>query len=294
MSRFQEKLQSGGFAVTTELTPPKGIELGELLSRAEQLRPWVDAINLTDSPRARMAIEPKSVGRLLLERGVEPIVQMTPRDRNRIALQADLLGACLLGIENFSFMGGDSPKNGDHPEAKGVFDLTTAELLGAARGLREGHDLAGNALKGTPRLFIGATANPGAADLQAEVENTARKTAAGAQFLQTQAIYAPEALERFISTARLELPVLAGVIPLKSAKMAGWLNANVPGIRVPDALLAEMQQAAEAGREEQAGIAIAVRTLRALRGVCAGVHIMALGWEAHIPQMLSESGLRSA
>ena len=154
--------------------------------------------------------------------------------------------------------------------------------------------MTGNALKGTPRLFIGATANPGAADLPGEIENTARKVAAGAQFLQTQAIYAPEALERFISAARLELPVLAGVIPLKSAKMAGWLNANVPGIRVPDALLTEMQQAADAGREEQAGIAIAVRTLRALRGVCAGVHIMALGWEAHIPQMLSESGLRSA
>lgn len=294
MSRFQEQLRSGAFAVTTELTPPKGIALEELMARAEQLRPWVDAINLTDSPRARMTIEPKSVGRLLLERGVEPIVQMTPRDRNRIALQADLLGACALGIENFSFMGGDAPKNGDHPDAKGVFDLTTSELIAAARGLAAGHDLAGNALKGTPRLFVGATVNPGAPDVRAEVENTRRKVDAGAQFLQTQAIYEPAALERFIEAARLQLPVLAGVIPLKSAKMAAWLNANVPGVQVPQALLSRMQEAAEGGGEEQTGIGIAVQILRSLRGACAGVHIMALGWEAHIPHMLRESGLRGA
>ncbi len=290
-NRLEEKLRAGGFAVTTELTPPKGIDLSDLLAKAELLKPCVDAVNLTESPRARMAIDPRSVARLLVERGIEPIVQVTARDRNRIALQADLLGAAALGIGNFVFMTGDSPKNGDHPDAKPVFDLTTVELLGAARALAGGHDLAGNELKGAPRLFIGATANPGTEDLAREVDNTRRKIEAGARFLQTQAVFDASVVERFIAAAGLgDVALLAGVIPLKSAKMAAWLNANVPGIRVPDALLAQMQAAAAAGREEQAGIEIAVGLIRALRGVSGGVHVMALGWEAHVPRILRESG----
>jgi len=293
MTRLEEKIRSKAFVVTTELTPPKGIDLTELFAKADALKGFVDAVNLTDSPRARMAVEPKSVAHLLLDRGVEPIVQITARDRNRIAIQADLLGAALLGIGNFVFMGGDQPKNGDHPDAKPVFDLVSGDLIKAARGLAEGHDLAGNALKGQPHFFLGATANPGAKDLDGEIENTRRKIDAGAQFLQTQAIYDPSALERFLSRAQLgDVALLAGIIPLKSAKMAAWLNGNVPGISVPDALLQEMQAAAADGREEAAGIEIAVRLVRALREVCAGVHIMAMGWEAHIPQILRESGIR--
>ncbi len=292
-NRLEEKLRSSQFVVTTELTPPKGIDLADLCAKAELLKPCVDAVNLTESPRARMAIEPKSVARLLIDRGIEPIVQVTARDRNRIAVQADLLGAAALGIGNFVFMTGDSPKNGDHPDAKPVFDLTTVELLGAARGLAEGHDLAGNALKGAPRFFIGATANPGAQDLEKEVDNTRRKIDAGARFLQTQAIFDVAVVERFMAAAGLgDTALLAGVIPLKSAKMAGWLNANVPGIKVPDELMARMQQAAEAGREEHAGIEIAVELVRGLRNVCSGVHVMALGWEAHVPRILAESGVK--
>lgn len=290
-----EKVRAKSFAVTTELTPPKGIDLSDLFAKAELLKPCVDAMNLTESPRARMAIEPKSVAHLLIDRGVEPIVQVTARDRNRIAVQADLLGAAALGVENFVFMTGDSPKNGDHPDAKPVFDLTTVEMLETARSLASGRDRAGNELKGAPVLFLGATANPGAADLSAEVENTRRKLDAGAQFLQTQAIFDVAVVERYVAAARLgDAALLAGVIPLKSAKMAAWLNANVPGIRVPDALLAEMQAAAEAGREEQAGIEIAVRLVRGLRSACSGVHLMALGWEAHIPRILREAGLASS
>ncbi|HTW38632.1 MAG TPA: methylenetetrahydrofolate reductase [Steroidobacteraceae bacterium] len=292
-SKLEEKLRSRSFAVTTELTPPKGIDLSELFAKAELLAPWVDAVNLTESPRARMAIEPKSVARLLIERGVEPIVQVTARDRNRIAVQADLLGAAALGVTNFVFMTGDSPKNGDHPDAKPVFDLTTVEMLGAARALAGGHDLAGNELKGTPHLFIGATANPGASDLAKELEGTRAKIAAGARFLQTQAIFDVALVARYLDAAQLgEVALLAGIIPLKSAKMAGWLNSNVPGIRVPDELLEEMRAAAEAGREEQVGLDIAVRLVRGLRDVSSGVHIMALGWEAHIPHILRESGVR--
>lgn len=292
-STLAEKLRAKNFVVTSELTPPKGIDLGDLFAKADLLKPCVDAMNLTESPRARMAIEPKSVAHLLIDRGVEPIVQVTARDRNRIAVQADLLGAAALGVANFVFMTGDSPKNGDHPEAKPVFDLTTTEMLAAARGLASGHDLAGNALKGAPSIFIGATANPGAADLAAEVENARRKIDAGAQFLQTQAVFDVAVVERYLEAARLgDVALLAGIIPLKSAKMAGWLNANVPGIRVPDALLTEMQAAAEAGREEQVGLEIAVRLVRSLKGVSNGVHLMALGWEAHIPHILRESGVR--
>jgi len=292
-SSLAEKLRAKRFVVTTELTPPKGIDLGELFAKADLLRPCVDAMNLTESPRARMAIEPKSVAHLLIDRGVEPIVQVTARDRNRIALQADLLGASALGVKNFVFMTGDAPKNGDHPDAKPVFDLTTTEMLSAARGLGAGHDLGGNALKGTPSIFIGATANPGAVDLAAEAENTHRKIEAGAQFLQTQAIFDVAVVERYLEAARLaDVALLAGIIPLKSAKMAAWLNANVPGIRVPDALLSEMQSAADAGREEQVGLEIAIRLVRSLKGVSGGVHLMALGWEAHIPHILRESGAR--
>jgi methylenetetrahydrofolate reductase (NADPH) len=294
MARFEEKIRSKTFVVTTELTPPKGIDLTDLYAKADLLKPYVDAVNLTESPRARLAIEPKSVGHLLLDRGVEPIVQITARDRNRIAVQADLMGAAALSLRNFVFMTGDSPKNGDHPDAKPVFDLTTLELLRTARSLAQGRDMAGNELKGAPSLFIGATANPGAADTRAEVENTSRKIEAGAQFLQTQAVYDLEAFERFVGAAHLEgVPLLAGVIPLKSAKMAGWLNSNVPGIHVPDTLLKEMQEAADAGREEQVGVDIACRIIRDLPGLCGGVHIMALGWEDRIPQILRQSGLRS-
>ena len=292
MTQLEEKIRAKSFVVTTELTPPKGTDLTELFAKADALRGYADAINLTESPRARMAVEPKAVARLLIERGVEPIVQVTARDRNRIAIQADLLGASLLGVGNFLFMTGDNPKNGDHPDAKGVFDLTTLDMLVAARGLRAGHDMAGNELKGAPSSFLGATGNPGAADMAFEVENTRRKIEAGAQFMQTQAIYDTDVLARFLDAAKLDdTALLAGVIPLKSAKMAAWLNGNVPGIRVPQALIEEMAAAGPDGEAEK-GVEIAARIVRDIRKLCAGVHIMAIGWEAKIPEILQASGLR--
>jgi methylenetetrahydrofolate reductase (NADPH) len=294
MTQLEQKIRSGAFVVTTELTPPKGIDLTDLFAKADALKGYADAINLTESPRARMAVEPKSVARLLIERGLEPIVQFTARDRNRIAIQADLLGASLLGAGNFLFMKGDDPKNGDHPEAKGVFDLTTLEMLSAARSLRSGRDLAGNELKGAPSSFLGATANPCSSDMAFEVENTRRKIDAGAQFLQTQAIYDTEHLARFLEAAKLgDVALLAGVIPLKSAKMALWLNGNVPGIRVPEALIEEMELAGPDG-EAATGIDIAARIIRQVRELCAGVHVMAIGWEAKIPEILAASGIRPA
>lgn len=293
MSKLSEKIQARRFAITTELTPPKGVDLADIFAKADALKGLVDGINLTESPRARMAIEPKSVARLLLERGVEPIVQFTARDRNRIALQSDVLGAAALGVQNVVFMTGDNPKNGDHPDAKPVFDLTTNEMLNAARTLRGGKDMAGNELKGAPNLFIGATANPGSKDLAAEVENTRRKIESGAQFLQTQALYDAPSLLRYLEALQSDgVALLVGIIPLKSIKMATWLNGNVPGITVPESLLKEMDGVAgDPEAEQRKGIEIAARIIKEVRSHCAGVHLMTMGWERHIPAILREAGL---
>lgn len=290
MNTVADKIAAREFVITTELTPPKGVDLTDLFAKADALRGTVDAFNVTESPRARMAIAPTAVARLLLDRGIEPIVQITARDRNRIAIQADLLGAAALGVRSFVFMAGDPPVNGDHPQAKPVFDLNSNQMLRAGHELAQGRDMAGNPLRGTPILFLGATANPGADDLSAEAVNTRRKIDAGAQFLQTQAIYDRGTLERFLEAVNPDgVAILAGIIPLKSAKMAGWLNANVPGIRVPDHLLAEMQGVAGSDHEIQTGIDIAARTIREVRALCAGVHLMALGWETHIPAILESA-----
>ena len=291
MKQFEQKIRSGNFTVTTELTPPKGIDLAQFFAKADALKGLVDAINITESPRARMAAEPKSVGHLLQDRGIEAIVQITARDRNRIAIQADLLGGYLLGIANFIFMTGDDPKNGDHPETKGVFDLTTIELLNAARSLRSGRDLSGNDLHGAPQMFLGSTINPGAPDFDRETENARRKIDAGSQFFQSQAIYDTGLLARFLDAAKLgDVPLLAGVIPLKSAKMGRWLNEKVPGIRVPAAILDEMERAGPDG-EAAKGVEIAARTVRELRNICNGVHLMAIGGEDRLPEILRTAGI---
>ncbi len=295
MPSFEEKIASGLTVVTAELTPPKGVDLSGLFVKAESLRGCVDAINLTESARALMAIAPTAVARLMLDRGFESIVQMTARDRNRIAIQADLLGAAALGVHNFVVMGGDPPTIGDHPEAKPVFDLTASQMVAAARELTLGRDMSGKPLHGTPpRLFVGATVNPGATDLRAEVVNTQRKLDAGVRFLQTQAIYDVEILQTFLDALKpVGVAILAGVIPLKSAKMALWLNEKVPGISVPLALIREMEQGSGTQGELEKGIEIAARTIAAAARICAGVHVMAIGAEAHIPTILSKSGIRS-
>ena len=293
MSTLADRIRAGRFVVTTELTPPKGIDLSEIFAKAAALQGVVDAINLTESPRARMAIEPTAVARLLIERGVEPIVQFTARDRNRIALQADILGAAALGVRNVVFMTGDDPRNGDHPDAKPVFDLHTTQMIAAAQALSEGRDLAGNELKGAPDLFIGATANPGASDFEEEIERARRKVAAGARFLQTQALYDTQALSSYAQAlGSAEVALLAGIIPLKSSRMARWLNANVPGVQVPEVLIAEMDAVSgNAAAELRTGIEIAARSIREVRPHCAGVHLMTMGWEQHIPAILAASGI---
>lgn len=285
-------LAAAGFLATTELTPPKGADAGPLVAAAERLRGVVAAFNLTDSHSARMSMAPLAAARLLLDVGVEPIVQMTARDRNRIAIQADLLAAAALGVSNVTLMTGDAPAQGDHPDAKAVFDLDSSQLIAAAGALNAGRDLAGHALRGAPDLCVGAVVNPGASDLDVELQRMAVKVEAGAGFFQTQAVYDVAAFEGF--RERLErlglghVVVLAGVIPLKSVRMARYLNANVPGIDVPEAVLGELAVAVDVAAASQA---IAARTVAGLRPLCHGVHIMALGREAWIPTIMAQAGL---
>ena len=287
-------LAANKFVVTGELTPPKGIALSRLFATAEVLRGSVDAINVTESPRARMVMDPRAVAKLLQDRGFETIVQVTSRDRNRIAVQSDLLGAAALGLRNFVFMGGDSTAGGDHPEAKPVFDLTASGLLTAAEALRHGRDHAGNALAGAPELFLGATCNPGAPNFAAEIENTRRKIDAGARFLQTQAVYHAAPLLKFLDAVKPDgVAVLAGIIPLKSEKSGPWLNANLPGVVVPQDMLDAMDTAARAGNTHEASIALAARAVVEVRSCCQGIHIMAIGAEALVPDILRRAGLRS-
>ena len=287
MSKLKAAIESGRFIVTSELTPPKGTELVALLDKADALRDVVTAFNLTDSHAARMAMAPMAAARHLLERGIEPIVQMTSRDRNRLALQADMLGAHALGVRNLVFMGGDPPANGDHPEAKAVFDLPSAALLGAASALGRGEDLMGNALSGAAEFLLGAVVNPGAADLAGELRRLEEKVEAGARFLQTQAVYDIGAYERFIEATRhMDLCLLTGIIPIKSPKMAQYMNANVPGISIPDALIKEI---GDAPHRRAKSAEIAARIISQVRPMATGVHIMAIGWEDLIPDIMARA-----
>jgi 5,10-methylenetetrahydrofolate reductase len=289
MSKLENVLDSGEFVLTCELNPPKGTDLTALFDKAERLRGLVDAFNLTDSHAAHMAMAPLAVAHLLLDRGVEPILQTTTRDRNRIALQGDLLAASALGIQNVVFMGGDPPSNGDHPDAKAVFDVYSSLMLQAASDLEKGTDMAGNPLSGTPHFCIGAVTNPGARDLGEEIMRMGEKIDAGARFFQTQAVYDADAFEDFAkAAAQYTVPILAGIIPVKSVQQAMYMNAHVPGIHVPEAIVAELDAAED---KISTGVEIAARTIKRLDGMCQGLHIMAMGLEARIPTLLREAGI---
>ncbi len=272
------------FAITTELNPPKGTDLAPLLAKAEALRSVVDAFNLTDSHTARMSMAPIAAAARLADAGLTPILQITCRDRNRIALQADALAAAALGVRHILTMTGDHPAGGDHPDAKPVFDVDSTSLLAALSALTAGSDMSGSALRGAPDLTLGAVVNPGADDLDTEIRRMEQKIEAGAAFFQTQAVYDAAEFERFMGRVDgFGVPVLAGCIMLKSANMARNLNANVPGISVPDGIINELAAASD---RRSASAQIAARTIRAIRPMCQGAHIMAIGWEELIPRVV--------
>ncbi len=289
MSKLSEGLDSGRFLITCELNPPKGTNLQPLLDKAQMLGGVVDAFNITDSASSLMTMAPIAAAHLLADRGLEPIMQITCRDRNRLALQSELLAAAALGVSNVLCMTGDPPGAGDHPETKPVFDLGGVELVSAANALRSGEDLAGNALRGAPDLYVGAVVNPGAPDLSKELSRMEQKIEAGAVFFQSQAVYDPSAFERFIRSAeRFGKPVMAGHVVLKSAAMARNLNDNLPGVTVPDGIISELELAED--REERS-VATSARIIRELRPMCNGVHVMAIGWERLVPGILEAAGL---
>jgi 5,10-methylenetetrahydrofolate reductase len=287
--KITDVLKSGKFAITAEIGPPKGVDIHEMLENAELMRGKVDAINVTDQQSSVMSLGSLAVSRLLKEKGLEPVFQMTCRDRNRIALQSDLLSAYVLGIENVLCLTGDFVALGDHPQAKGVFDLDSVSLLLTARQMESGKDLAGNELKGAPHFCLGACVTPVADPLEPQIIKMEKKVKAGAQFFQTQAVYEPEKFEEFMkAVAYLNVPVLMGIVLLHSASMARFMNKNVAGVHVPDNLITEMEKAENRARKS---IEIAARLIKEMRPMCQGVHIMTVGSEKKVPQVLDAAGL---
>ncbi len=289
---LQSVLESGAFAVTAEIGPLKGTDVTELMAVAQLLLGKVAAVNVTDQQSSVMRLGSLTVSHLLLEKGLEPVFQVTCRDRNRIALQSDLLSASVLGVRNVLAITGDLPQLGDHPQAKPVYDLDSVQLLSVIGKLNSGYDMNGNALKGKTDFFPGAVVNPGAnteTSLKFQLLKMEKKIEAGARFFQTQAIFEPERFYDFMKrTEGFRVPVLAGIIPLKNANMARFMNKNVAGVHVPDTLIKQM---ADAKDKTQTGLEIASSLVRSLKDISQGVHIMPIGWEAKVPQILAGAGL---
>jgi len=291
MSELAESIAAGKFVVTAELGPPKGTDVTHLLEMAEILRGHVDAVNVTDQQSSVMMLGSLTVCHLLRQREIEPVFQVTCRDRNRIALQSDLLSAAVLGIENVLCLTGDYVTLGDHPQAKPVFDLDSVSLLRTTAALQEGHDLAGKPLKGTPTFFPGAVVSPEANPIGPQIAKMEKKVEAGAMFFQTQAVYDAARFESFVrQVERLNVPIMAGIILLKSAGMARFMNNNVAGVNVPDSLIEEIGGVPKPERPAKS-VEIAARLIRDMKGMCQGVHIMTLGWERYVPQLLQEAEL---
>ncbi len=290
---FQDALNSGKFVVTAEIGPPKGTDIKEMLHHAEMLKGKLDAVNVTDNQSAVMRICSLAICKILLDMGHEPILQMTCRDRNRIGLQSDLLGASVLGIRNVLCMTGDHPNAGDHKEAKPVYDVESVQLLKIVDSLNNGKDMMGNELKGRTNFFQGAVVTPEANPLEPQLIKFEKKVEAGAKFFQTQAVYDIEKFKEFMKYARrFPVKILAGLVLLKSAGMANYMNKFVPGISVPQELIDELK---EAGKERalDTGINIMARHIRQLKEekICDGVHIMAIGAEDKVPIIMERAGL---
>jgi len=292
MTKLKQALKAGEFVVTSEIGPPKGVNVEKYIEEAEPLKERVTAFNVTDLQSAVMRFGSLATCRLLIERGMEPVLQMTCRDRNRLALQSDLLSAYGLGIRNVLCITGDHQKLGDHPQAKGVFDLDSVQLLAAAKKLQEGKDLAGNDLEGNPEFFLGAVVTPEAEPLEMQLIKMKKKIEAGAEFFQTQAVYDTDKFKEFArQVSDLNVPILAGLVILKSVGMARFMNANVAGVNVPEELIEELKKDKDKTKSGQTGIEIAARTIKEIKDYCQGVHLMPLGWDNKVPAILDGAGL---
>jgi len=291
MSRRQETLEAGKFVVTGEVGPPKGIDTRELDHELEHLKGKVVAVNVTDIQSAVMRLGSLIVSEYLVRQGVEPVFQLTCRDRNRLALQTELISAAWVGIENVLCLTGDHQVLGDHKGAKGVFDLDSVSLLQTVNMLMGGKDLGGNKLEGVPKFFPGAVVAPGLEPMEPQILKFEKKVAAGAKFFQTQAVYDPRQLETFMRRVeQYKVPVLAGIVLLKSAGMAKFMNANVAGVFVPDDIVKELA-ACPKKKLKQKSAEIGARLVKEMKGMCQGIHLMPLGWTDIVPEILAEAGL---
>ena len=285
MSRLADKLAQQQFVVTAEIAPAKGVDVSAALRTAEQLQS-LDAINVTDNQGACMRMSPLALARLLVEQGYEPVLQLTCRDRNRMALQSDLLGAAALGIENLLLLTGDHPKFGDHTAARPVFDLDSVQLLQVVQELVGGNDMTGKKLDVAPVFFSGAAVAPAAQPQALVLKKFNKKISCGAGFFQTQAVFQRSQVESFMAeAAECQIPVILGVLLLKNAKMADFLNRNIPGVQVPPDLIQRLDSAANPLQE---GVQIACEMVSWARQYCQGVHLMTFGQEQLIPQILAD------
>jgi len=293
ISKFRKALMSKKFVVTSEVAPPKGTNLETITHHIELLKDKVDAMNITDHQSSVMRFPSLGGALLVKEMGGEPILQMTCRDRNRMALQADLMFAHSRGINNVLCLTGDSVVLGDHKEAKGVFDLDSSQLVAAIRVMERGEDLGGNKLDGAVSFCAGAIVTPEANPIEPQLIKFEKKIDAGAEFIQTQAVYDLDNFKKFMDYARqFPVKILAGIILLTSAPMARFMNKNVAGVMVPQDLIDEMDEAPK-GRKLDKGVEIAGRMIKRIyeEKMCDGVHIMAIGKEEVVPDIMSAAGL---
>jgi methylenetetrahydrofolate reductase (NADPH) len=288
--RLIDVLNRGTFAVTVEYNPPKGTNISSILENAKQLVGRVHGVNVTDNTAAVVRAGSLPVCRLLYELGHDPVMQLTCRDRNRIAMQSDLMGAHMLGIRNILCLTGDYPTVGDHKEAKPVFDLDSVQVMQLVQGLNNGKDMVGNKLDGSTAFTIGAAVTPEADLVGPVLAKFEVKVKAGAQFFQTQAVYHPDVFASFMKQARpFNVKVLAGILVLRNYKMAEFMNANIPGMSVPSEMIDELKAAGE--KAEDVGVDIAVRTIKAVRPHCDGVHIMAIKATHRLAEIITKAEL---
>lgn len=286
---FGDQLEQKPTVVTVELYPPKGTSVDKVLQYAESIRGRVDGINVTDNQRAIMRMSPLAVCHLLRSRGHHPILQLTCRDRNRLALQADLLGAYALGIETLCLMTGDHPRLGDHPQARAVYDLDSVQLIRLARRLEQGEDLGGRKLEGSPRFVIGGVANPLADPLEPQLIKLRKKVKAGAQFIQTQPLFELEPLERFLEvTSDLRVRFLIGITPLKSAQMVRFMNSRILSRPIPQEVEERLGRSKDPVRE---GIEVAAELISRFKKYVSGFHVMPIGLEERLTELLDLAGL---
>lgn len=299
-TRLQQTLAQGKFAITCEFTPPRGVEVSGISEMAVRLKGKVDAVNVSDNPNSNVRMSGLVFSKLLLDSGLEPILEQSMRDRNRLALQSDLLGAAALGIQNVLCLTGDHPSKGDHPEANKVFDLDSTQWMAAVKRIRDqGILLNGKKITGQPKFFIGGVANPFMKTLDLHIIRLQNKIAAGADFIQTQPVFDPEAFQRWMTRVEEaglidQVPIIAGVAALKSLKLAEYLRDRVSGFNIPNPIIDRLKSMPE-DQQPSEGLRICVEQINALQQIkgVKGVHIMSIGNEEKIPEIIEQAGFPS-